>query len=433
MKRIPLQRIGWTWLFIPVLFLSGLCIWLAVTRWLPLPPTSITIASAQAHGSYSNKLLAFRNLLGLNDIEVREVVVPDEAAPMQLLLDPAKRIDAGFVAGLTAPSLHQGIESLATIERLPVWIFTNRSGIQYFSELKGAKIATDISPSMAWFAGQQLALHAQFHRGDIQWLPMPLKQSVAQLQSGEIDALIMVAHPQFEVVQRLSRNPALQLISIEQVDVLHLQEPRLRSFSIPRGGLELLGDIPKRNLVTVDTRMNLVVKEAMHPALQRLLLDATHQVYEIPSYLMRYGEFPDRVDVDLMPSDVAKAYGNGRRPWLENLLPYWWAQMAELIIYAIFPIIFITVLLLLWIPNLMQGKFNAMLQDFYGQLKFIETDIDTTLSDRPLEAKNVMQNLDDIEAQIVHLDIPHRYLARWFTLREHLAATRSKLLNQRGR
>jgi hypothetical protein len=171
----------------------------------------------------------------------------------------------------------------------------------------------------------------------------------------------------------------------------------------------------------------------MHPALQRALVDVAHDIHEAPSFLQRQGEFPNSREVDFTPSPIAQALANGDRPWTERVLPYWWAQFAELLMYGVAPILVITLLALLWIPSFFNWKVNAALQNFYGELKFLETDIEPTASSRPIEIKNLLKRLDDIEAKVTMLDLPNSYANRWYTLREHIARARSTLLNLRAR
>jgi hypothetical protein len=179
--------------------------------------------------------------------------------------------------------------------------------------------------------------------------------------------------------------------------------------------------------------LHLLVRSNMHPALQRALLDVAHEVHETPSFLQRQGEFPNSREVDFTPSPVAQALSNGDRPWLERLLPYWWAQLAELLIYAVLPILLLSLIVLLWIPYFFDWKVNAALQNFYGELKFLEMDIEPTASSRPIEIKRLLQRLDEIEAKVTLLDLPNSYANRWYTLREHIARAREKLLNMRSR
>jgi hypothetical protein len=183
----------------------------------------------------------------------------------------------------------------------------------------------------------------------------------------------------------------------------------------------------------VGTNLQLLVTPDMHPALQRALLDAAKEIHEMPGYLQRQGEFPNSRDVDFPLSSVARDMANGVRPRSENFLPYWWAQFAELICFAVLPILLITTLLLAWIPRQFKWQMNAVLQNFYGELKFLEDDVELIASERPIELKNLVQQIDKIEAKVRALDVPNVYTDRWYTLREHIGDARDKILRMRSR
>ena len=45
----------------------------------------------------------------------------------------------------------------------------------------------------------------------------------------------------------------------------------------------------------------------------------------------------------------------------------------------------------------------------------------------------LLAQLDNIEKQVTQLDLPTEFSERWYTLREHLAAARERLLTLRAR
>ena len=47
--------------------------------------------------------------------------------------------------------------------------------------------------------------------------------------------------------------------------------------------------------------------------------------------------------------------------------------------------------------------------------------------------RGLLEKLDGIERQVVTLDMPDEYSERWYTLREHLALARERLLKLRSR
>ena len=105
--------------------------------------------------------------------------------------------------------------------------------------------------------------------------------------------------------------------------------------------------------------------------------------------------------------------------------------MGRLMLYAVLPVLLVCGLLLAWIPRLFDWRINASLQNFYGELKFLETDIDQTASEDPVVLGRLLAQLDHIEKQVTLLDLPAEFAERWYTLREHLAAARERLLKRR--
>ena len=97
------------------------------------------------------------------------------------------------------------------------------------------------------------------------------------------------------------------------------------------------------------------------------------------------------------------------------------------------PILCIAVLLLMWIPKVFDWRINAALNHFYGDVKFLESDIEKFATDKPMAMRGQLEQLDGIERQVVTLDMPDEYSERWYTLREHLALARERLLKLRSR
>ncbi len=434
MKFALLFRKRWPWLYLPVLLLSALSLWASITVWLPLPPTSLVIAGGLPNGSYINIALRYRALLETRGINAQAITTGAISEPLKRLMDSKQPVQVAFAQGLLSKPDMTGVLALATIERNPVWIFTRSPNITQLSQLKGLRIATMAAGESAWEVTQLLLQHAQLQASDVVLTVFKSNaEGTTALTEGRVDALVMVASGQSESVRLLLRETSVSLLGIDRISSFVVREPRLKPFVIPQGAIELRGDIPPRDLTMVATNLHLLVDEDMHPALQRALLDVAREVHELPSFLQRQGEFPNSREVDFMLSPTALALSIGERPWIENLLPYWWAQLAQLLALAVLPILLITALILTWIPSLFNWKINAVLQNFYGELKFLETDIEPVASERPIEIKKLLQRLDEIEAKVSVLDLPNSHANRWYTLREHIGRARYKLLNLRAR
>jgi hypothetical protein len=422
------------WLFyLPVVLCSALAIWFSATVLLPLPPVKFGFASGLPQGGYSVLALRYRDQLELRGIRAELMPTTGVLGPLQRLADPSGTVLAAFASGLTRNDNSQGIQALAAVERQPVWVFTRLPLLTQLAQLKGQRIATVAEGSPGWSMTQLLLTHAKVDAGNNLLQSQSNSAAASQLIEGKVEAAVIVASANSEAVHLLLRSPGMHLIGVDSVFSLIAREPRLKPFVLPQGAIELRGDIPSRDLTLVSTNINLLVRQSMHPALQRALLDVARDLHEPATLLQRQGEFPNIRDVDFPPSPIARRFDAGDRPVLEQLLPYYWAQWAQLLLFAIIPILLVTLLILLWIPNFFVWKVNAVLQHHYGELKFLEAEIVPSATAMPNQMKKLMRRLDQIELQVAQLDLPNQYANRWYTLREHCALAREKLLSYRAR
>jgi TRAP-type uncharacterized transport system substrate-binding protein len=441
MKFDLLFRRRWWLLYIPILLLAVLLLWLSYTVWLPQPPSSLKIAAGQPGDGTSQLALRYRE--GLAQMGIAAEVVTSERAhdalyalrsePPTASLALASGLHAAKLPGQAQPAKDEPLRSLAVIEREPLWVFSRTPLMTRLQELRSQRVGISADDALAEGAAQLLLQHSQLKEGDVQLIKVPRSQLANQLIDGQIDAVILLASANSEAVRVLTRSPFIQIIGLEQVRNLVQREPRLRPFVLPQGVIELRGDIPPRDLTMVSADLQLVIQPNMHPALQRALIEVAGQLHERPSFLQRQGEFPRLTDMDFPASPVAVSALRSSKPWLEQWLPYGWAQLAQWLILAFLPIVLLTALLLTWIPSWFDWRVNAVLQNFYGELKFLESEIDPIASERPIEIKRLLQRIDEIDMQVMQLELPAPYSERWYTLRSHLASARDRLLGLRAR
>lgn len=433
MKLILLFRRRWALFYLPVLAFCALAIWLCATFLMPLPPTSFVMAGGLPRGGYTSVALRYRDLLEQRGIRVEVTTTEGALGPMKRLADPQSDVQAGFSQGLLYDPKYEGIVALAAIERQPTWVFTRVPGITDISQLKGKRIAAAAGGNPAENMTKMLLTNAHLPTDSAIVQVKSSEAAANELFNGRVDAAVIVAIANSESVRQLIRSPGIQIISVSNASAVLARESRLKVSILPQGAIELRGDIPPTDVTMVGSDLHLLVRSTMHPALQRALLDAAHELHELPGFLQRQGEFPNVRDVDFPLSPVARALDAGERPMMERLLPYRWAQLAELLLYAALPILIFTFVLLTWIPNFFAWKVNAVLQNYYGELKFLESEIVPAATTKTMEMKKLMQRLDNIEQQVAALDLPNQYANRWYTLREHCASAREKLLGMRAR
>jgi hypothetical protein len=399
MKLLLLYRRRWWLFYLPVLLCTVLALWWSASQWKVLPPTEVVIGAGSPQGGYS--MLAQRYAEQLERVGVRaEIVYSDtQKGSLDRLMRAGDATSIGFAHGIYA-NAGTPLQALAVVGQEPVWIFSTLGGPSSLTQATGLRAAAGPASSSSFIAARLMLEHA----GD-----------------------------DSQAVQLLTRSSGIQLLGAEHAGALAAQNPRLQPLLLPQGAIELRGDIPPKDLTLMSLQTHLLVRPGVHPALQRALLDAAIEIHEIPNFLQRHGQFPSFRGSDFPLSPTARAYSLGARPWMETLLPYRTAQYAELVFYAILPILAIAVLMLAWIPKLFDWRISSALNHFYGDLKFLENDMDAVAADNPMALRQLLERLDNIERQVVALDLPDEFSERWYTLREHLASARDRLLKLRAR
>jgi hypothetical protein len=432
MKLLLLYRRRWWLFYFPVLLCTVLALWWSATQWKVLPPTDAVIGAGSPQDGYS--MLAQRYAEQLERIGVRaEIVYSDtQKGSLDRLTRAGDATSIGFAHGIYANAATR-VRALAVVGQEPVWIFSTTGGPSSLAQARGLRIAAGPSSSSSFIAARLMLEHAGVRPADVQFDNTTGVAAANALMDGKVDLVFQAAGEDSQAVQLLTRGSGIQLLGAEHAGALAAQDPHLQPLLLPQGAIELRGDIPPRDLTLMSLQTHLLVRPEVHPALQRALLDAAVEIHEIPNFLQRHGQFPSFRGSDFPLSPTARAYSLGARPWMETLLPYRTAQYAELVFYAIVPILGIAFLMLAWIPRLFDWRISSALNHFYGDLKFLESDMDAVAADNPMALRRLLERLDNIERQVVALDLPDEFSERWYTLREHLASARDRLLKLRAR
>lgn len=431
---ILLYRRRWGLFYLPVLLAAALAIWASAKWLLPLPPRAVAIAIGVPQGGYAQAGERYRTELERRGLAVELVVSEGVGAqgPLHRLADPAGAVQAGFAHGLLADRGPEApVLALAVVGRQAVWIFTQHSGITQLAQLRGLRVAAGPLGGPVREVAQLVLAQVGVAAQEVNWVETQGMTAANDLLDGKVDAYITTGSAEAPTVRLLTRSAGVQILGVDRASALTTREPRLSPFVLPQGAIELRGNVPPRDLTLLATNTHLLVQDTLHPALQRVLLDVATEVHSVPSFLQLQAEYPD-FQTDFPLSPVARRHAQGSRPWLEMLLPYWWAQFAALMLYAVIPIVGVTLAALLLVPRLFSLRVDAALAHFYGELKFLETEFDKVPSN-PIAMRPLLQRLDELEIAAASMDLPDRFADRWYTLREHLGAARERLISLRGR
>jgi hypothetical protein len=259
-------------------------------------------------------------------------------------------------------------------------------------------------------------------------VPLGGLAAVGALAKGEVDAAFLVGPAQSGAVWTAFYTPGVRLMSLVHADAYARRFPYLTRLVLPRGGIDLQRDIPAADVELVGTMATVVARAGTHPALVDLLLQAAVQAHGGPGLFQRPGEFPNARQVDFpLSKEADRFYKSGTR-FLHRYLPFWLATLVERTIVLLVPLIAVVLPIMKFAPALYGWRIRSRIYKWYGQLKFLERELDENPGARP--QGEWLKELDHIEDRVHRVATPLAFTNLLYTLREHIALVQAKVLKK---
>jgi TRAP-type uncharacterized transport system substrate-binding protein len=430
LARLYQQR--WWLLYGPILAIAAAVIAWGVLIYKPLPSRTLIFAAGNPQGGYMKIARRYVSLLAQQGLQVQIVNTTGWTGILDKFAKPKEQdpVQAGFAQGMYAHRKLPDTRALAVIGREPLWLYARAGDAKKAADLQGKRIGLGPQGTSTREGTLRLLEAAGLSTWQNKLSEDSGVQAVSQLLEGKLDAVGFVLGEDSQPVQMANRSEGLVLLGVDALAELARLEPRLRPFVLPQGALELRSNLPPRDLLMVATQTHLIVREGVHPATQRLLLRVAKNVHEIPSFLQGHGEFPTVQGADYPLASEALT-PLAAHPWLEKVLPYWWAQLADVLLSLVLPTLLTAVLLIAWISRLFNWRVNGKLQQIYGEVSFVQEEVNHASMQGPQPmsmVQDALARLDVLEQRAMKLALPQRFADRAYTLRQHLAVVRLHLL-----
>jgi hypothetical protein len=174
----------------------------------------------------------------------------------------------------------------------------------------------------------------------------------------------------------------------------------------------------------------LVAREDIHPALIDLLLKAATEVHGPPGLFNRAGQFPNAKQVDFPLSREAERFYTSGTRFLQRYLPFWAATLVDRLIVMLIPIFALLIPAMKILPVLYGWRIRSRIYKWYGELKFLEREIDSDATNKP--AAEWLDQLDRLETRVNRIKTPNAYTNQLFILREHINLVRRTVQRRTG-
>ena len=413
---------------IPTLALLIAGFWFAAQFIKPAPPNRVVIATGGDGGAYQRFAALYKPLIERNGIEFIERPTAGAVENLALLRAADEDVDVAFMqGGLGLGSDPVGVVSLGSIYYEPLWVFyRNPEPIDQLVHLRGKRIAIGAEGSGTRKLALDLLEASGATAAPTRLLPLGGLEAVGALAAGRADAIFLVGPANSGAVWASFYAEGFRLMSFAQADAFVRRWPFLSKLTLPRGAIDLVRDIPARDVTLVAPVASLVVRESIHPALIDVLLQAAADVHGQPGLFHRAGEFPNPQQVDFpLSREADRFYRSGTRV-LQRYLPFWVATLIDRLLVLLIPVFVLMIPLMRIAPALYGWRARSRIYKWYGQLKFLEEAWRRDSSARP--RTEWLAELDQLEARVNRIRTPLAFANQLYILREHIGLVRRELL-----
>lgn len=392
----------------------------------PLPPRTVVMSTGTPGSDYDLLAQRYQAILKRSGVQLRLLPSAGAVENLRRLNDPRSNVSVAFAqGGLTSEAQSPRLESLGTMFFEPFWFFSRLLVEPRLANLRGKKLSLGPEGSgTRALANQFLALNG-IDEGFAQWLPLPGAAAADALLQGQIDAAALVTSPDSAVVRRLLASSDVNIVGFPRADAYVALYPYLSKLTLPAGVGNLATNRPPTDVTLVAPKASLIVRQSLHPAIQYVLLEAAAEIHSAPSLFQQADRFPaaERGDVPLS-RDASTFYRTGP-PLLQRYLPFWLAVFASRLLVLLIPLVGVVYPLLRFTPALYGWSMRRRIFRLYGELKFIESELETRGAPAAADLEVRLQRLEE-RANQIHL--PFSFAPFLYQLRTHIALVRSRLL-----
>ena len=424
-------------IYFPVLLLALLIFFFLSDRWLPLPPTEVTLSAGRVGGMYQEHASAYKKLLEKHGITliVRESAGTGEN--LKRLREANNEVQiafaqGGFVLGEASDPEAVSIQTLAQVDIEPVWVFSRFRDVDSLLRLQGQRVAIGQSGSGSRAVALKLLSQVRLEAKDLLETEVAGMDTVAALRDGRIDATIFVASVNAPLVQALLSTPGIYLAQLKRSAALSERMPYLDARFAAAGSLNASRVQPQQDMVLLSTVASVLVREDVHPMIKRALMQVMMDHHAQAGPLHRANEFPHLKRLEFPSSPQAREVLSGGLPWIEKQFSVSMAQWLYRLLLIGLPIALLAWLVCKSVPGYLIWRIDSRINRWYGELKFIENDLSYG---KPggLEIAQFRARLRDITDRATNTPMPRRYAQRLFVLRQHVSLVNNKMLARLGR
>jgi len=415
-----------------LLLIGGITILLLASD--PLPPRKVYLAVGEPGSSFEQLGQKFQPYFEAEGITLHLVHTSGYTESMQKVSSLDSEVTAAFsLAGIAPKGLYPNLQTLGSIEYVPLWLFHRGEPLStssVFSAFKNNKISVGpIGSGTEILSEKLLALTNTPTKNNPNFVHLSNAEAMKQLLDGELFALFIADAENGPILQELLKRENLQLFNFEYAQAISKKLPFLSPVVLPKGSLDLLHRRPSSDVNMLATTATLMIQKDTHPAVQYIFMSAAERISRSLEPLFSNPDFfPAYLDHNIPLSPIAERYYDKGAPALEGKLPFWLVSYLDkiwLLLVAVFAIIYPLFKLF---PNYRHTRAILLISHGFAELLEIERQVQTTNEIHSLKA--LLDRLNEMNAETLRISIPVNEMNRLYSMKSSLNTVRQLILNK---
>jgi TRAP-type uncharacterized transport system substrate-binding protein len=413
----------WLYVLAAVLIVSAIG---ATVIWMgPLPPRVVTMSTGAPGSDYELLAPRYQAILKRSGVELRLIPSAGAVENLKRLNDAKSGVLVGFAqGGLTNESKSPDLLSLGTMFFQPFWVFSRVPPGVRLEGFRGKRIS--IGPEGSGtraLVAKYMALNG-VKEGFAELRFLPAAQAGEALLHGDIDAAVMVASWDSEVVRQLLASSDVDVLGLQRADAYVALNPYLTKLRLPAGVGDIATYRPPTDVDLVAPKASLIVRRELHPAIQYLLLEAATEIHSVPNIFQGFERFPAAERGDLPLSQNAQQFHKSGAPFLQRYLPFWLAVFTSRILLLLIPLGAIMYPVLSLLPQIYFWNIRRRIFQLYGELRFIEDELESR-GGGGAATSELLARLQQWDERAHRLRVPLDLVPIVYSMRTHIATLRA--------
>ena len=403
---------------------------LALTYFIPAPPSTVGMATAFKGGSIEYYGRRYREIFARSNIELELHETTGVVESLKLLKDPNSGVQiAGVVGGVSDGKHAPEVLSLGTIYNSALWLFySSNEPFDRLSQFKGKRIAAGPTGSGTRLSAEQVLGKGGVNSENSVFVPLAGTAAAEALRDGKVDAVWILGAPDGVAIHAMLVDPAVRLMSFPMAEAFTIIFPEFVRLVLPRGVVDIDRNIPPVDVPLIGTTTKVLVRSDLHPEIVQLLLQAMVKAHGARGVFQQTNEFPNGNDTEYPVAPAAIDFYKNGPSFMQRHLPLWLSVHAQRAIAVLVAAIAIGFPLVRLLPLAYNWIARRRLFYWYAKLKALEASFDADPKDMHLAESRA--EIERIEHAVSHISIPLTFSDQVYNLRSHIDIVRRKIASR---